>query len=158
MQLIGSMMRYRSILSLILVVLVTLLVSCSSPTTAKVPPTYTPAQVQQIQQYVPDLLALRDRMKTIPSLVQRKDWIDVSNFVHGPLGEMRLTMTYISRNLLPQDQKKARELVRDFFDNLVRIDQAAQLSNARNVTLNYREALADVDGFIRLLPQPIQDE
>jgi len=27
-------------------------------------------------------------------LIKRSDWIDVSNFIHGPLGELRLKMTY----------------------------------------------------------------
>jgi photosystem II protein PsbQ len=148
------MLRYRSFLSFVLVILATFLVSCSSPTTATVAPTYSPAQIQQIQQYVPEIEKLRDRAsREILSLAQKKDWIDVGNFVHGPLGELRLTMNYMTRNLLPQDQPKAREITRDFFDNLVRIDQAAQIGDARKVALNAKEAVADIDSFLQLLPQ-----
>jgi photosystem II protein PsbQ len=148
------MWRYRSFLSLILVILAAFLVSCSSPTTATVPQTYSPAQIQQIQQYVPDIQSLRDRAsQEIPSLVQRKDWIDIGNFVHGPLGELRLTMNYMTRNLLPQDQAKAKEITRNFFDNLVKIDQAAQQGDARKIALNYREAIADIDSFLQVLPK-----
>jgi photosystem II protein PsbQ len=148
------MWRYRSFISLILVILTAFLVGCSSPTTATVASTYSSAQIQQIQQYVPDIESLRDRAsKEIPSLVQRKDWIDVGNFVHGPLGELRLTMNYMTRNLLPQDQAKARQITRDFFDNLVRIDQAAQKGDASKVVLNTREAVADIDNFLQLLPK-----
>lgn len=149
------MLRYRSFLSFVLVILATFLVSCSSPTTATVPPTYSPSQIQQIQQYVPEIEKLRDRASSeILSLAQRKDWIDVGNFVHGPLGELRLTMNYMTRNLLPQDQPKAREITRSFFDNLVRIDQAAQIGDARKIALNAREAVADIDSFLQLLPKP----
>jgi photosystem II protein PsbQ len=154
MQAIESMLRYRSFLSFVLVILATFLVSCSSPSTATVAPTYSPAQIQQIQQYVPDIASLRDRAsKEIPSLVQRKDWIDIGNFVHGPLGELRLTMNYMTRNLLPKDQAKAKQITRDFFDNLVRVDQAAQVGDAKKVVLNAREAVADIDNFLQLLPQ-----
>jgi len=51
------MARYRSILSLIIVIVATFLVSCGSPPKAL---TYTAAQIEQIQQYVPDMVALRD--------------------------------------------------------------------------------------------------
>ncbi len=148
------MVRHRSILSLILAIVATFLVSCGSPTTASVPPTYTPAQIEQIQQYVPKIQALRDRMKEIPTSARRRDWIDVSNFVHGPLGELRLQMTYVTRNLLAGDQKKAQQLTRDFFNELVQIDSAAQEADARKIASNYQQALADIDNFIQLIPQP----
>lgn len=149
------MVRYRSILSLILVIVATFLVSCGSPTAGKVTETYTSAQIQQIQQYVPEVLALRDRMtREVQTLVNRKDWTDIVNFIHGPLGELRLQMTYVTRNLLPKDQDKARQLTRDLFDNLVKLDQAAQQGDAKRVVLNYREALGDIDAFLQLIPQP----
>lgn len=149
------MARYRSLLSLILVILATFLVSCSSPTVAKAPQTYTTAQVEQIQQYVPEILTLRDRMsKELQTLIKRRDWIDVSNFIHGPVAELRLEMINVSRNLLPKDQQQAREITRDFFDHLVKIDQAAKNSEYQRATLNYGEALTDIDSFLKLVPQP----
>jgi len=77
------MALYRLILSLIIVFVATFLVSCGSPTVAKAL-TYTAAQIEQIQQYVPDMVALRDRMSEL--LIKRRDWIDVNNFIHGPRG------------------------------------------------------------------------
>lgn len=148
------MARYRSILSLIIVIVATFLVSCGSPTVAKAPPTYTAAQIEQIQQYVPDMVALRDRMSELQMLIKRRDWIDVSNFIHGPLGELRLEMINVSRKLLPKDQERASQLTRDFFDDLVKIDQAAKDGQSERVTLNYRQALADLDNFLQLLPKP----
>ncbi len=147
------MARYRSILSLIIVIVATFLVSCGSPTVAKAPPTYTAAQIEQIQQYVPDMVALRDRMSELQMLIKRRDWIDVSNFIHGPLGELRLKMTYVTRNLLPKDQAQASEATRDLFDHLVKIEQAAENGDFNPATLNYREALADINTFLQLLPQ-----
>lgn len=147
------MARYRSILSLIIVIVATFLVSCGSPTVAKAPPTYTAAQIEQIQQYVPDMVALRDRMSELQMLIKRRDWIDVSNFIHGPLGELRLKMTYVTRNLLAKDQAQASEATRDLFGHLVKIEQAAESGDAPRATLNYREAVADIDTFLQLVPQ-----
>ena len=147
------MARYRSILSLIIVIVATFLVSCGSPTVAKAPPTYTAAQIEQIQQYVPDMVALRDRMSELQMLIKRRDWIDVNNFIHGPLGELRLKMTYVTRNLLAKDQAQASEATRDLFGHLVKIEQAAESGDAPRATLNYREAVADIDTFLQLVPQ-----
>ena len=153
MKAIKFMVRYRSILSLILALVATFLVSCGSPTQAKVPQTYTPSQIEQIQEYVPGILALRDRMKEIPSMIQRQDWIDVSDFIHGPLGELRLKMTYVTRNLLPKDQQGAREATRNLFDDLVKIYQAAEQADAKKAIANYRDALTDLDAFLKYVPQ-----
>lgn len=147
------MARYRSLLSLILVIVATFLVSCGSPTVAKVPQTYTSAQVEQIQQYVPDLIALRDRMSEVPILIQRRNWIDVGNFIHGPLGELRLKMNYVTRHLLPKDQEAGRQATRDLFNNLVKIEQAAEEGNSQAAVRNYEAALADINKFFQLIPQ-----
>ena len=152
---IQFMVRHRSLLSLILVIVATFLISCSSPTVAKVAPTYTAAQVEQIQQYVPEIVRLRDRTTSeLQRLIQNREWTDVSSFIHGPLGELRLQMTYASRNFLPQAQNTARQATRDLFDHLVKIDQAAQNGSYQTATLNYREALADIDTFLQLIPKP----
>lgn len=149
------MARYRSLLSLILVIVATFLVSCGSPKVATAPQTYTVAQIQQIQRYVPEIVALRDRTsRELQRSIQRRDWINVSNFIHGPLGELRLEMINVSRKLLPKDQERASQLTRDFFDNLVKIDQAAKDGQSERVTLNYRQALADLDNFLQLIPKP----
>jgi len=153
------MARYRSILSLMLVIVTSFLVSCSSPSAVKLPATYTVSQVELIRRSVPEILTLRDRMSNeLQTLIQRRDWIDVSNFIHGPLGELRLEMINISRSLLPPDQEKARLLTRDLFDNLVKIDQAAKDGQYQKVMQNYREALADIDNFLQLVPTSSQQE
>ena len=152
------MVRSRSILSLILAIVAVFLISCSSPTVSKVPPTYTAAQIEQIKEYAPTLLALRDRMSEIPTFIKRSDWINVSNFIHGPIAELRLKMTYVTRNLLPNDQQTAREATRDLFDHLVKIEQAAQEGNSQRAVINYREAVADIDTFLQVVPQPTTEQ
>lgn len=147
------MVRSRSILSLILAIVAVFLVSCSSPTAAKLPQTYTPVQIEQIQEYLPDIISLRNRMSEIPIMIQRRDWIGVRNFIHGPLGELRLKMTYVTRNLLPSQQKAAREVTRQLFDDLVKVEQAIEESNTQGAVRNYQATLADINKFLELVPQ-----
>jgi photosystem II protein PsbQ len=146
------MARQRSIVSLILAFLATFLISCGGPSVATAPPTYTLTQIQQIQEYVPDLLAVRDRSQELQKLIQSKQWMKVGNFIHGPMAEARLSMNYITNNLLPKDQASARKLTRDLFDNLVKIDQAAELGNTNGALNNYQTAFADIEQFLQLLP------
>ncbi len=147
------MVRSRSILSLILAIVAVFIVSCGSPTVAKVPPTYTPAQIEQIQEYTPTLLALRDRMSEIPVLIQQRDWIGVRNFIHGPLGELRLKMTYVTRNLLPSEQETARQITRKLFDDLVKVEQSIEQNSTTGAVRNYQAAFADINKFVDLVPK-----
>ncbi len=150
------MVRSRSIVSLILAIVAVFLVSCGGPTAAKLPQTYTPVQIEQIQEYLPDIVSLRNRMSEIPIMIQRRDWIGVRNFIHGPLGELRLKMTYVTRNLLPSQQKAAREVTRQLFDDLVKVEQAIEESNTQGAVRNYQATLADINKFLDLVPQQAQ--
>jgi photosystem II protein PsbQ len=147
------MVRQRSILSFFLVLLATFLISCGGPGTAVVPPSYTPSQIEKIQAYIPEIEAVRDREAELKKYIQAKDWINVSNFIHGPITEARLNLTYITPNLLPKDQDTARQITRDLFNHLVKVNQAASSGNGQLASTNSQAAFADIDKFLQLLPQ-----
>jgi photosystem II protein PsbQ len=146
------MVRQRSILSLILVLLTTFLISCGGPSVATAPPTYTPAQLEKIQEYLPQLIAVRDRSEELQELIRNSQWVKIGNFIHGPMAEARLTMNYITPNLLPKDQVAAKKIARQLFNDLVKIDQAASNANSIVTARNYQAAYADIEEFLRLLP------
>ncbi|MBE9057177.1 photosystem II protein PsbQ [Sphaerospermopsis sp. LEGE 08334] len=147
------MVRQRSILSLIFVLLTTFLISCGGPSVATAPPTYTPTQLVKIKEYVPDIQVVRDRSQELKTLIQSDEWIKVGNFIHGPMTEARLNMTYVIPNLLPQDQSKARQITKDLLSDLVKIDQAASGVNTSQALSAYKDAFADVDKFLQLIPE-----
>ncbi|WP_341526884.1 photosystem II protein PsbQ [Nostoc sp. UHCC 0302] len=147
------MVRQRSILSFFLVLLATFLISCGGPGTAVVPPSYTPSQIEKIQAYIPEIEAVRDREAELKKYIQAKDWINVSNFIHGPITEARLNLTYITPNLLPKDQDTARQITRDLFNHLVKVNQGASSGNSQLASTNSQAAFADIDKFLQLLPQ-----
>ena len=152
------MARQRSIFSLIIVLLATFLISCGGPSVAVVPPTYTAAQLEKIQAYLPEIKATRDRAQELENLIQTSDWINVGNFIHGPVTEARLTMTYITPNLLPKVQPASRQITRDFFNHLVKIDQAATAGDTQLALSNYKAAFTDIDKFLKLLPETSTQE
>ena len=146
------MSRYRSILALALAFVTTLLVSCGSPT-AKQPPTYTTAQIEQIQQYVSDIQKLGDRLPELAKLIQDENWVFVKNFIRGPLGELRVKMSGIERNLLPDVQPKARETAKELFKALVLIDESAQKRDYQSAIRNYAALQKDLNDFLALTPK-----
>lgn len=128
------------------------LVSCSSPTATK-PPTYTPEKIAQIQKYADTVTDLRDKISILETDIQNRDWVEVGSFIHGPLGELRQKMSYITRELLPKDQKAAREAAQDLFTRLESIDLASSSNNYQKALDNYRAALKDLDAFLQLIPE-----
>ncbi|BAY76067.1 hypothetical protein NIES25_25160 [Nostoc linckia NIES-25] len=147
------MKRQSSIFSLILVLLATFLISCGGPGVAVAPPTYTATQIAEIKEYVPQIKAVRDRSQELKTVIQRQDWINVSNFIHGPITEARLNLTYVTPHLLPKDQTTARQITRDLFNHLVKVNQGASSRNAQLALSNSEAAFADIDKFLQLLPE-----
>jgi photosystem II protein PsbQ len=146
------MTRPRSFFALIMSFMMAFLVSCSS-VEAKVPTTYTTAQVQQIQRYVPTLTELRSRMDNLGTLIQKRKWIDTKTYIHGPLGDLRGAMKSVSAVLLPKSQQQAVDLTKSLFADLVNIDIAAKDLDYAKVTSSYQKAVNDFDAFLQLIPK-----
>jgi len=147
------MARYRSILALILAVGATFMVSFSSLAATSKAATYTPAQIEQIQRYVPAIEEQRDRLQKLQTFIQKKNWVDVGTYIHGPLGQLRQDMNSLARTLSPEDQKTAREATKDLYGALVRIDQVAKEGNYQQAVSNYRLATKAFDTFLQLVPK-----
>jgi photosystem II protein PsbQ len=146
------MTRPRSIFALMMAFLMAFLVSCSS-VEAKVPTTYTTAQIQQIQRYVPTLTEFRSRMDKLGTLIQQRNWVDTKTYIHGPLGDLRNTMKTVSASLLPKSQQQAVDLTKSLFGDLVNIDLAAKDLDYAKVTASYQKAVNDFDSFLQLIPK-----
>ncbi|MEH2027336.1 photosystem II protein PsbQ [Nostoc sp.] len=147
------MVRQRSIFSFFLVLLATFLISCGGPGVAIAPPTYTAVQLEKIQAYVPEIQAVRDRSEELKTLIKQGDWINVRNFIHGPITEAKLNLTYVTPNLLPKDQPEARQITRDFFKDLVKLDKATSAANPLIALNQSQAAFAEIDKFLQLLPK-----
>lgn len=146
------MIRFRSILSLILVCVTTLLVSCGNANVAKAPPTYTPQLVAELQRYAAPIEKVRDRLPELGNYIQQRDWNNVESFIHGPLGELRHDMSYIARTVLPQEQKSAKSMLEDISAHFERIDAAAKEGYYGLALENYNEVVSDLETFLSIVP------
>lgn len=145
------MARFRPILGVILAVIATFIVSCGG-TAPKQPTTYTPAILQQVEIFAPRVVELRERFPELEVPIQDKNWVDVSSFIHGPLGELRARMNRLAATLLPKDAAQAKELAQNLYVHLERLDEAAVNNNQVIAGQEYRNALDDFDAFLKLIP------
>lgn len=148
------MVKFRSVIIVVLALAAVLWLNLGSVAEAKPksPQTYTGEQIAQIQDYVSQINATRERFPELAKLIQERDWTYVRNFIHGPLGDLRATMSNLSRSLLPEAQPVARKAAKVVFDNLVAIDQAATKGSYDVAIRNYAETLRDLDTFLKLIP------
>jgi photosystem II protein PsbQ len=128
-----------------------MLVACGGP--AAVKPTYTPERIAEIQGHTADLQKLSDRLPELQNLIQKEDFIFARNFIHGPLGEIRILMGRISSDLLPKDQPPARDLAKQIANDLVQIDEASAENNYKAAVRYYGETVKDLESFYKLIPQ-----
>ncbi len=146
------MFRFRSILSLALVAITVLLVSCGGVPVAK-GPLYSDAQLQQIQSYAAGVTSLRDRLQELPAKIQAEDWVEVGSFIHGDLGELRARMSRLARTLAPKKtQTAALAAAQEVFEHLNAIDDAATERDAQKALKNYNAAIQDFEVYLQNLP------
>jgi photosystem II protein PsbQ len=146
------MSLFRPLISILLVFIAVFVVSCGDGTQAKAP-TYTPAQITQIQATNKNLMALRDRFPELAGYIQNRDWNNVKSFIHGPLGDIRTRMAGLSRELLPGTKEQALTVSKEIFVHLNKIDEAAADNDYKLAIRNYGEAIKDFETFSSLIPQ-----
>ncbi len=146
------MRRYRAVVGVLLAVIATFLVSCSSGPAA-VAPTYTPEKIAQLQNYVTRIQTARDRLPELARYIEKDKWVKVDQFTHGPLGELRAELLRLSGQLLPVDQPKAKALSEDILAHLQNIDEASQNRSYEVAISQYREFVDDFDAFLSVIPE-----
>ncbi|MFQ4138785.1 photosystem II protein PsbQ [Nodosilinea sp. PGN35] len=143
--------RFRPLLGILLAVVASCLVACGGPA-AKIPTTYTPEILQQVELYTPAVAELRDRFPELQGYIQKKDWVNVQSFIHGPMGEMRARVNRLANTLLTKDKPQAQSLAKELYVHLERLDEAAANNQQVIAGQEYRNALDDFDSFLSLVP------
>ncbi len=146
------MRRYRAVVGVLMAAIATFLVSCGSAPDA-VAPTYTPEKISQLQNYVNRVEIARERLPELENYIEKDNWVNVDNFTHGPLGQIRTELTRLSNQLLPVDQPKAKLIAEDILGHLQNLDEASQSRNYSNAISQYREFVDDFDAFLSIVPE-----
>jgi photosystem II protein PsbQ len=142
---------FRPLISLLLVCIAVLVVSCSEGNVKA--PTYSAEALTKIQLASSGVEKIKERLPELENYIDKQDWNNVRSFIHGPLGELRTRMVGVSKELLPTDRAKSLELGKEVFGHLNKIDTAAADNNQNVAATNYTEALKDLAAFNNLLPE-----
>ncbi|MEL6397552.1 MAG: photosystem II protein PsbQ [Cyanobacteria bacterium J06607_6] len=145
--------RFRSLLGLLFAVVLVGLMGCGGSNVA-VPTTYSSEQIAQLDIYTPRVAELRDRFPELEGYLQSKDWVNISAFIHGPMGELRANLGRVTARLLPADAEQAQFYAAEIGTHLEKLDAAAAEYNQIEAAKQYREALDDFDAFLALVPEP----
>ena len=146
------MSLFRPLISILLVFISVFVVSCGDGSQAKAP-TYSAAQLVQIEASTKNVTALTSRLPELATMIQKRDWNNVKSFIHGPLGEIRTRLSGLSRELLPGTKEQALATSKEIFVHLNKIDEAAGNNDYPGAIRNYGEAMKDIATFTNLLPK-----
>lgn len=149
---VSFMRRFRAVVGVLLAAVATFLVSCSSGPAA-IAPTYTPEKIAQLQNYVGRIEASSDRLPELLNYIEKDNWVNVDNFTHGPLGQLRSQLLRLSNQLLPADQPKAKALSEEILGHLQNLDEASQERNYGTALSQYRELAADFEALLDVVPE-----
>ncbi len=149
------MAKYRSILASILAIALVVSLGFSEPAFARSVKklTYSADQISEIRDGAGAVAELSDRLPELADLIQKKDYIFARNFIHGELGELRIRLSAVTRNLLPDAQKQARQIAREVAEDFEDLDRVAAENDYKASVRYYNEAVKDLDSFFKLLPQ-----
>ena len=146
------MSLFRPLISILLVFISVFVVSCGDGSQAKAP-TYSAAQLAQIQTTTKNVTALTDRLPELATMIQKRDWNNVKSFIHGPLGDIRILMSALSKELLPGTKEKALATSKEIFGHFNKIDEAAGNNDYPGAIRNYGEAMKDITALFNLAPK-----
>lgn len=153
---IASMERFRSlvrsVMGVFLVAIATLLVSCSSGSKAAAPPTYSANQIAQISIYADRIQTSKNRLPELASYIRDENWVNIDNFIHGPLGTLREQMNRLAYQLLPADKADALALSDKISSDLEAMSAAVGAYDGNRTNTAYIRFAKDLSTLIKLVP------
>ncbi|MBE9069085.1 photosystem II protein PsbQ [Leptolyngbya cf. ectocarpi LEGE 11479] len=142
----------RSVMAVFLVAIATLLVSCSSGNKAAAPPTYSAAQIAQITIYADRIQTSKDRLPELAGYVRERNWVNIDNFIHGPLGTLREQMNRLAYQLLPSDKAEALALSDKISSDLEAMSTAVSAYDGSRTNAAYIRFAKDLSTLLNLVP------
>jgi len=114
---------------------------------------FNDSQVAQIRKARNQITAAQSRFGELGGYIDAQDWTYTSNFIHGPLGDLRREAATINRNLPVKEQKAARKQAKEVMSLVERIDAASKNKNAAQASKTFAKLEDSLDGFLSLVPE-----
>ncbi|MEA5466315.1 photosystem II protein PsbQ [Leptothoe sp. PORK10 BA2] len=135
-----------------LVAIATLLVSCSSGGQATAPATYSAAQLSQISIYAGRIQSSKDRLPELADYIRTKNWVNIDNFIHGPLGTLREGMNRLAYQLLPEDKANLLAIADKVSVDLEAMSSAVGAYDFNGTSTAYAKFASDLSKLLNSLP------
>lgn len=142
----------RSVMAVFLAAIATLLVSCSSGGKAAAPPTYSADQIAQITIYANRIQTSKNRLPELAGYVRERNWANIDNFIHGPLGTLREQMNRLAYQLLPADKAEALALSDKISNDLEAMSAAVGAFDGSRTNTAYIRFAKDLSTLLNLVP------
>ena len=142
----------RSLMAICLVAIATLLVSCGGGGKAAAPPTYSAAQLSQIATYAGRIQTSKERLPELAGYIRDENWVNIDNFIHGPLGDLRTGMNRLAFQLLPADKADALAIAEDVTKDLEVMSAAVDTYNLDRTNKAYVRFAKDLSTFLDSIP------
>jgi len=101
----------------------------------------------------PALQSLTDRIELLKTYVDRSNWTTIKTFIHGPLGQIRVDIGRAIDKLPSKQQAAAKNLAKDLFNDLVKLDIAATDREVDRTDAAYSQVRQDFTELLALLPK-----
>lgn len=141
----------RSIMGVFLVAIATLVVSCSGSQTGATP-TYSTDQLAQIAIYSDRIQTSKVRLPELAGYIRDENWVNIDNFIHGPLGELRTQMNRLAFLLLADDKAEALKLSEKVANDLEVMSTAVDVYDGNRTNNAYIKFAKDLSTFLELVP------
>lgn len=116
-------------------------------------PSFSDSQIAQIRKARSQMTMAQSRLEELGDYINAQDWTYTSNFIHGPLGDLRRQAATINRNLVPaKEQKEAYKQAKALMAVVERIDAAAKDKNASQASKNFVQLEDSLDEYLSLVP------
>ncbi|MEO0541780.1 MAG: photosystem II protein PsbQ [Cyanobacteria bacterium P01_A01_bin.105] len=138
-------------MTIVIVAIAALTVSCGG-NVAEAPPTYTPEKIAQIQIYAGRLTQSQARLPELLGYIDKKNWANIDNFIHGPLGELRTQMIRLSGQLLEAEKKQVVALADDVAADLEGMSVAVEEFNQAEAYSTFDAFESDFAELINVIP------
>lgn len=114
---------------------------------------FSPSQIAEINKARTQITTAQDRLGELGDYIQSENWTFTSNFIHGPLGDLRRQAATINRNLPAKVQKEARQQTQDVMAKIERIDAAAKDRSLSLAAREYPKLAASLASYLALVPE-----
>ena len=81
----------------------------------------------------PQVSRLQVQVNTLQGYVQNKEWLEVRSYIHGPMGQVRRQLFFISQDLPKAKRAAIEDDIADVSKNLNLMDEAAEVYSATSL-------------------------